>query len=180
MLGEVITAEHVELVRAFVNTLDREDGVDVLDRGWLVDRGLLERGADVAPAGLERLREVREAIRTLLWANNGVPVDRARAAATLDAGAVATGLAVRFPPDGGVALEPTGDVADQATGRILGAVAALAGTESWSRLKACRLEACGWAFYDSARNRSRAWCSMAVCGNRAKARSYRARRGTAG
>jgi hypothetical protein len=33
-----------------------------------------------------------------------------------------------------------------------------------------------WAFYDHARNRSRTWCSMDACGNRAKARAYRARR----
>jgi predicted RNA-binding Zn ribbon-like protein len=42
-------------------------------------------------------------------------------------------------------------------------------------MKACRAEDCRWAFYDRSRNRSRAWCSMRECGNRAKARSYRAR-----
>ena len=30
-------------------------------------------------------------------------------------------------------------------------------------------------FYDQSRNRSRAWCSMEVCGNREKARSFRVR-----
>lgn len=40
---------------------------------------------------------------------------------------------------------------------------------------ACPADSCGWAFYDHARNRSRRWCSMAVCGNRTKARSYRRR-----
>ncbi|MGH3007295.1 MAG: CGNR zinc finger domain-containing protein, partial [Gaiellaceae bacterium] len=43
------------------------------------------------------------------------------------------------------------------------------------RLKACRAEDCRWAFYDRARNRSRHWCSMAVCGNRTKARTFRRR-----
>lgn len=33
---------------------------------------------------------------------------------------------------------------------------------------------CGWLFYDTSRNRSRRWCSMESCGNRAKAqRHYR-------
>ncbi len=33
---------------------------------------------------------------------------------------------------------------------------------------------CGWLFVDRSKNRSRSWCDMAVCGNRAKAsRHYR-------
>jgi predicted RNA-binding Zn ribbon-like protein len=31
---------------------------------------------------------------------------------------------------------------------------------------------CGWLFYDTSRNRSRQWCSMRGCGNRAKARRH--------
>jgi predicted RNA-binding Zn ribbon-like protein len=31
---------------------------------------------------------------------------------------------------------------------------------------------CGWLFYDTSRNRSRRWCSMESCGNRAKAQRY--------
>ncbi|WP_411035225.1 CGNR zinc finger domain-containing protein [Shinella sp. BYT-45] len=38
------------------------------------------------------------------------------------------------------------------------------------RLKIC--PNCGWLFLDRSRNRSRAWCDMAVCGNRAKARRH--------
>ena len=38
---------------------------------------------------------------------------------------------------------------------------------------------CGWLFLDSSKNRSRRWCMMADCGNRAKAlRHYRRTRGT--
>ncbi len=36
---------------------------------------------------------------------------------------------------------------------------------------------CGWLFLDRSRNRTRFWCDMAVCGNRAKAsRHYQRRR----
>mgnify|MGYP000976657348 CR=1 FL=1 len=35
------------------------------------------------------------------------------------------------------------------------------------RLKICAN--CGWLFIDQSRNRSRVWCDMMVCGNRAKA-----------
>jgi predicted RNA-binding Zn ribbon-like protein len=48
---------------------------------------------------------------------------------------------------------------------------------SWSRLKACRNHGCRWAFYDYSRNRSASWCSMQLCGNRTKTRTYRRRRG---
>ena len=46
---------------------------------------------------------------------------------------------------------------------------------TWRELKACRSDTCRWAFVDHARNRSRQWCSMSVCGNREKARAFRAR-----
>ncbi|NLR95592.1 hypothetical protein HGP17_01925 [Rhizobium sp. P38BS-XIX] len=40
------------------------------------------------------------------------------------------------------------------------------------RMKICGN--CGWLFIDRSKNKSRAWCDMAVCGNRAKAsRHYR-------
>jgi predicted RNA-binding Zn ribbon-like protein len=46
---------------------------------------------------------------------------------------------------------------------------------SWPRLKACRSDTCQFAFIDTARNRSRQWCDMAICGNREKARRFRSR-----
>jgi predicted RNA-binding Zn ribbon-like protein len=62
-----------------------------------------------------------------------------------------------------------------ALSRILAVVYTAMADESWHRLKACRLDDCQWAFYDQSKNRSRTWCSMKVCGNRAKARAYRER-----
>jgi predicted RNA-binding Zn ribbon-like protein len=44
------------------------------------------------------------------------------------------------------------------------------------RLRKCPSADCGWIFLDTTRNGSRRWCAMAVCGNRAKARRYYARR----
>jgi predicted RNA-binding Zn ribbon-like protein len=43
------------------------------------------------------------------------------------------------------------------------------------RIKTCAAPDCGWKFMDQSKNRSRRWCDMAVCGNLAKARQYRAR-----
>lgn len=42
--------------------------------------------------------------------------------------------------------------------------------EERERLKIC--PNCEWLFLDKSRNRSRNWCDMTVCGNRAKARLY--------
>jgi predicted RNA-binding Zn ribbon-like protein len=47
---------------------------------------------------------------------------------------------------------------------------------SWSRVKACQNDTCRWLFVDGSRNRSRTWCTMAICGSRMKSRAYRARR----
>ena len=49
----------------------------------------------------------------------------------------------------------------------------------FARIKLCPCPGCGWAFYDRSRNRSRTWCSMEVCGNRVKARTFR-EKGAAG
>lgn len=44
-----------------------------------------------------------------------------------------------------------------------------------SRVKSCASHSCEWVFLDESRNRSRQWCQMEVCGNRAKARRHYAR-----
>ena len=41
-----------------------------------------------------------------------------------------------------------------------------------SRVKRCRGDCCDMYFLDTSRNRTRAWCEMAACGNRAKAAAY--------
>lgn len=60
--------------------------------------------------------------------------------------------------------------------RLLLAIECLQSHGAWTRLKACTVDDCRWAFYDTTRNHSRTWCSMDVCGNREKTRRYRARR----
>ena len=48
----------------------------------------------------------------------------------------------------------------------------LTGDEGIARLRECASETCGWLFVDTSKNRSRRWCDMADCGNRAKARRH--------
>ncbi|WP_460450284.1 CGNR zinc finger domain-containing protein [Alsobacter sp. SYSU BS001988] len=45
-----------------------------------------------------------------------------------------------------------------------------------SRTKRCEGKECGWLFFDATKNKSRRWCEMRVCGNRAKVTASRQRR----
>ncbi len=48
--------------------------------------------------------------------------------------------------------------------------------EDFSNVKACEGAACTLLFADHTRGRARRWCSMAICGNRAKQAAHRHRR----
>ena len=67
--------------------------------------------------------------------------------------------------------------------RMLWPIARSAGelltSEELGRVRQCAGDPCGWLFLDTSRNRSRRWCDMESCGNRAKARRhYRRKRAT--
>jgi predicted RNA-binding Zn ribbon-like protein len=55
------------------------------------------------------------------------------------------------------------------------ALADLVCTEDFSYVKACEGPACTLLFIDRSRRHARRWCSMAVCGNRAKQAAHRKR-----
>jgi predicted RNA-binding Zn ribbon-like protein len=177
----MVTSLHtrLDLVRDFVNTVDLETEIDRIATPdelaeWLSEEGLVEDLVEPTAAEHADALAVREAIRQLLLANNGLPADTEAASATLEEAGRKTGLGVRFE-NGLPVLAAAGDGVAGALGQLVAAVAELATTPEWSRLKACRDEHCRVVFYDKSRNRSRAWCSMEVCGNREKARSFRAR-----
>jgi predicted RNA-binding Zn ribbon-like protein len=169
----------LELVRAFVNTRDIEDDREYLgDAGllheWLVGHGLLAPDEAAGEADLRRAQRLREALRGVLLANNGEPLDPS-AAAELDAAARQSRLGAHFDAEAHGVLWPDAHGVDGALGRLLAIVYAAMADGSWARLKACRNPECRWIFYDATKNRSGAWCEMGLCGNRMKARTYRAR-----
>ena len=47
--------------------------------------------------------------------------------------------------------------------------------EDFARVKACEGHGCTLVFADHTRRRARRWCSMAICGNRAKQAAHRSR-----
>lgn len=152
--------EGLRQVQLLINSVDVHNEVEWLPE-WLAERGL---GAEH-----ERARELREALRALVLANNGLAPDPA-ALEVVNRALESVSLAL--DPSGRLVLRGGGDALDEVV-RTMGA-AMLDG--SWERLKACRN--CHWAFYDYSPNRSATWCSMQLCGNRKKTREYRRRRRT--
>jgi predicted RNA-binding Zn ribbon-like protein len=179
-VGPATLPAGLDLVKDFVNTLDAEAGSDAFATPpsavrWLSSRGLMSADEDLTEADLARITEARESLRDLLVANAGGELDRA-AIAALDRSGRSAGLVARFGLHGRARLAPSGGGVEAVLGSVLAVVYTAQATGVWSRLKACGEKGCRWAFYDSSKNRSRTWCSMASCGNRAKSRTYRRRR----
>jgi len=61
---------------------------------------------------------------------------------------------------------------DDVLAPVVESAAALLTSPDLSRVRECESETCGWLFIDRSRNRSRRWCDMTVCGNRAKVRRH--------
>jgi predicted RNA-binding Zn ribbon-like protein len=167
------------LIEAFVNTFDLEDDEDALGipaalSEWLAEHGLAAAGEAFDHDDLARAIAVREALRALLLANNDGALDPG-APATLNAAAERARLTVALDATGQASLQPRATGIDRVFGRLLAIVARAQAEGTWERMKACPWHTCHVAFYDHSRNRSRTWCSMAVCGNRAKAQTYRRR-----
>ena len=167
-------------VQAFLNTfwdLDG-DGSEVWSTPgaygqWLRARGF--DGAEASPGDLGRALELREALRALCRANHD-DGDAPAALAALDGIAHAVAPAAALAPSLRTgALDPVGDGPDAACALALGIVFAARADGTFARLKACPHAHCGWAFYDSSRNRSGQWCSMRICGNRTKGEVFRRR-----
>jgi predicted RNA-binding Zn ribbon-like protein len=58
---------------------------------------------------------------------------------------------------------------------VAAALARFVCSEDFSCVKACEGAACTLLFVDRTRSRARRWCSMAICGNRAKQAAHRLR-----
>ena len=156
-----VCGDPAELLVDFLNTLDVEAGTDVLAsaEGWArwLDEHELGCFDAPAPSDLAVARQLRDDLR-------------ARASGSACGEVRQVGVTVAVTEGGQVELS-----ADHAAGFLAAAAATVAIERRLDRVKICPADDCRWAFYDTSRNRSRQWCSMEVCGNRAKARAHRAR-----
>lgn len=165
----------LESVRLFVNTLDIEAGTDQLAdldswSAWAGDG----QERHISDEDLQRLRRLREAIRTALLGNHNRQPLSEETTSELQEALDWSGARPVLLVDG-LGLAPGGQGAQGLAGRVLSAMATAMADGTWTRLKACRDDACHWAFYDHSRSRTGQWCSMEICGNRNKQNRWRAR-----
>ncbi|MFT4037287.1 MAG: CGNR zinc finger domain-containing protein [Thermomicrobiales bacterium] len=146
------------------------------------EAGPLLNAATVDPAAaddaLRQVKELRSALHVVMQRlTQGEPAPAAALAVLNDArvegqmhseiAQVENGFAVRFAAPAALAL-PHWRLADAAT--------AILTTGSWTRVRECPGEDCGWFFLDTTKNGSRRWCDSADCGNRARTRAYTERK----
>jgi predicted RNA-binding Zn ribbon-like protein len=175
----------------FLNTIELDGGAlaeRLLDfddvAGWLTERRIVH-GPDALDgtsgtdgrAALARARGVRDALREIADA-----VIHRRAPETSAVVTVNRALASRerlelVPTSDGVTIGHghVGDPIDDALARIAEPIVREIAAGNTDRVRICDNDTCRWLFYDESRSGRRRWCSMATCGNRAKARRHRER-----
>lgn len=92
----------LELVRAFVNSVDYFDDEEDIGHPralgkWLAERGLLAKSYDPSEAEFRRAIDVREGLRAVLLSHNGYELDQA-AVDRLERAAAKATLSVHFSP----------------------------------------------------------------------------------
>jgi len=136
---------------------------------WAEFAGLVEQRPHVDDAVLGAVRELREVAYRLLCHRD----ETAFPALAVVADEANARTQLTRADDGSVSFRPR-------SGKPLHAAALaivdLLGRPERKVVKACPGEGCGWLFLDPRGRRT--WCTMAVCGNRAKVRAYTARMGS--
>jgi predicted RNA-binding Zn ribbon-like protein len=171
------------VVQSFVNTWEADSETDRLSEPaaaarWLSATGLAGQSR-INQAGLDELRQVREALRSLLIANGGGPHPQPGDLAPLRAVAERSALRPVVLDDGAFQLRAESESGPPGLAMLLLFVRDAQHDGIWARLKACRNPECRWAYFDRSHAGRGAWCDMAVCGNRMKNRSLRSRRSAA-
>ena len=147
---------------------------------WLVRAQLLPAPERVTAARLRDARELREAIDACVQA----AVARAAAPRRRSgrhrpvAGARRRTDQLDLAGDGTPVLgeRAPADAVRRALGAVALDAAHMLGThEEAARIRVCASETCSARFYDRSPAGRRRWCSMALCGNEAKARRHRER-----
>jgi predicted RNA-binding Zn ribbon-like protein len=135
------------------------------------ERALVERARrapDEALKVLERARFLREAIFAIFSRGTKSALDALRKALP----SVYRRPVLRSGPGYELAWEEDPNSLDRMLGPVLRSVVELLTSRELDRVRVCGADNCDWLFLDESRSRSRQWCNMAVCGNRAKARRF--------
>jgi predicted RNA-binding Zn ribbon-like protein len=179
--GPWFLADHPAL--DFINTVAQAGGAphdfwqsDEDVRHWLAQAGLATGPAAEGAPGelLHEARQLRDSIRTLVaqkkagGALDVTPLNRALAAAggcnQLVAGEDGALRITRVYP---------GQTPAQQLGPVAELAASLLADAHFERVRECEHPECTLWFYDKTKAHRRRWCSMALCGNRAKVARFR-------
>jgi len=183
----------------FANTVDwhtSKSPVESLNKyadliKWSVNRGIISGDAkDVllrkseekpieAQAVLEKAREIRENIYQILSDTaHGHPIKITDLKGFNKALASMLSHSRLAPYERGLRWDwdSHSDKLDSIIWPVVKSAVDLMTSEAIKRVGQCVDEkGCGWLFWDSSRNRSRRWCDMSDCGNRAKVRRFYAK-----
>jgi predicted RNA-binding Zn ribbon-like protein len=182
----------------FANTLDwhaSDNPVETLNKygdliEWSADRGIisgdakdaLSRKSEEKPieaqAVLEKAREIRENIYQMLSNTaHGRPIKIADLKGFNKALASMLSHSRLAAYEGGLRWDWDSypNKLDSVIWPVVRSAVDLMTSEAIRRVGQCADERCGWLFWDSSRNRSRRWCDMSDCGNRAKVRRFYAK-----
>jgi len=117
---------------------------------------------------------LREALAAVLAGGGG------SALAVLNSALSATRFSYRLEPaaEGGLRAIASGDVdaLRAPLAQLAHDIVEFLASDRLARVGHCADHRCGWFFVDTSRNGSRLWCSMAACGNNAKAAAFYRRR----
>jgi predicted RNA-binding Zn ribbon-like protein len=147
---------------------------------WLVRARLLPAPQRVTRARLGEARELREAIDRCVQAALARDAAPPAAVTIIDEwlAHAAARPALAVAADGTPVMEelPSADAVRHALGAVALDAARMLGTPAEAaRIRVCASETCSARFYDRSPAARRRWCSMALCGNEAKARRHRER-----
>jgi predicted RNA-binding Zn ribbon-like protein len=142
---------------------------------WLAAGPLGVGSLPASPRDLALARELREALWHLFQAAAGDERLGATWLGALNATAARPGLQARLLAPGRRVWHRATTACALAT--IAASAVELLGGDDADRVRRCAGERCWLLYLDTSPAGRRRWCSMERCGNRAKVRSHRARRG---
>lgn len=169
----------------FLNTEAAADGepVDLLDDGaalsrWLSEAAVVAPGVvieRVTPATLSAVKALRAAFRSIAGAFAKRAAPKAASFAAIDEVLRRGEGALRLRHDGSgsrIDFEPGPRAASDPRFIVARMIADFLERADASRIRQCEGHDCVLFFYDVTRSGTRRWCSMAGCGNRAKAAAH--------
>lgn len=168
--------EHLRTAQDVVDWSEHARLLNHADAGWLREK--LADDRRLAHALLARalaLRESLYAIGAEIAAGRAAPAGPVDRVAKEHAACLAC---ARLTPEGARYVwtwTPREAPIEALLGPIALSALATLSQADLSRIKQCEGEKCGWLFFDTTKNKSRRWCEMEICGNRAKQRRHSAR-----